>query len=59
MSAESFDQADSGYPEEGPPGAAPDDDGEQDGESAVRKSAQTGADSAGSESDKATGNPNS
>ena len=58
MSSENFDQADSGYPEEGPPGAQPADEGEQDGQSAVRKSARTGAGSAGSESDKATGNPN-
>ena len=34
---ETFEQADSGYPEEGPPGAAP---GERSGESAVRERAR-------------------
>ena len=36
---ETFDQADSGYPEEGPPGAAPD-DASGGGESAVREKAR-------------------
>jgi hypothetical protein len=57
---ESFDQPDSGYPEEGPPGAAPDDvtDGEQ---SAVREQSRpdSEADAAPDNDDgKATGNPN-
>ena len=56
---ETFDQADSGYPEEGPPGSSPDDDDTSGGESAVRKHSETGTDQAGSESDKATGNPKS
>jgi hypothetical protein len=58
MTMETFDQSDSGYPEEGPPGSAPDDDeGTSGRESAVRKHSETGADTAGSASDKATGNP--
>src|SRR5687767_2396241 len=36
---ETFDQPDSGYPEEGPPGTAPDDAGEGE-ESAVREKSQ-------------------
>ncbi len=36
---ETFDQADSGYPEEGPPGAMPD-DASEGGESAVRERAR-------------------
>jgi len=56
---ETFDQADSGYPEEGPPGADPgDSDG---GESAVRersaeKTREESGDS-GHDDRKATGNP--
>jgi hypothetical protein len=56
---ETFDQPDSGYPEEGPPGAAPDDAGEGD-ESAVREKSQPGAGDAPDNDDgTATGNPNS
>ena len=51
-----FDQPDSGYPEDGPPGAAPDDAG-KDGESAVREKSRPG--SGGPPDDgKATGNAN-
>jgi hypothetical protein len=60
MTMETFDQPDSGYPEEGPPGAAPD-DADAGGESAVREKAspETGADDAPDTDDgKATGNPN-
>jgi hypothetical protein len=39
---ETFDQPDSGYPEEGPPGSAPDDAG-GGGESAVREKSQPDA----------------
>ena len=54
---ETFDQPDSGYPEEGPPGAAPDDAGEGD-ESAVRERSQPGSQDAPDNDDgKATGNP--
>ena len=53
---ETFDEPDSGYPEEGPPGAAPDDASEA-GESAVREHARPDAD-ADNDDGKATGNPN-
>jgi hypothetical protein len=57
---ETFDQADSGYPEEGPPGADPTDEGGE-GESAVReKSRPGGAEQSGApdnDDGKATGNP--
>ena len=46
-----------GYPEEGPPGAAPDDASEGD-DSAVRERSRTGGEPPGSDDDKATGNPN-
>lgn len=60
MSSEPFDEPDSGYPEEGPPGAAPDDASDASDEgSEVRERSRTGADPPGSEDDKATGNPNS
>ena len=53
------DFPDSGYPEEGPPGAAPDDTGGGD-ESAVRERSSPGAEDAPDNDDgKATGNPNS
>jgi len=58
---ETFDQADSGYPEEGPPGSAPD-DASTGGESSARESARPDPDetSDGPDNDdgKATGNPN-
>ena len=58
---ETFDQPDSGYPEEGPPGAAPD-DASAGGESAVREHARPGPSEQGDAPDnddgKATGNPN-
>ena len=55
---ETFDQPDSGYPEEGPPGAAPDDASYGD-ESAVReKSRPDGGDAPDNDDGKATGNPN-
>jgi hypothetical protein len=55
---ETFDQPDSGYPEEGPPGAAPDEAGEGD-ESAVREKSQPADHDAPEHDDgKATGNPN-
>ena len=57
MTSEPFDQSDSGYPEEGPPGSAPDDAGAGD-KSAVREKSRTGGEPPGSEDDKATGNPN-
>ena len=60
MSMETFDQPDSGYPEEGPPGAAPD-DASEGGESAVRERTHERAESQdGPDNDdgKATGNPN-
>jgi hypothetical protein len=54
---ETFDQPDSGYPEQGPPGAAPDDVGEDD-ESAVReKSLPRTGDAPDNDDGKATGNP--
>jgi len=60
VSAEPFDQPDSGYPEEGPPGAAPDDAGDEESSSVRERSY---ADPDGSEAEpgddgKATGNPN-
>ena len=58
---ESIDQSDSGYPEEGPPGAAPD-DASDGGESAVREKSRpdAGEQSGAPDNDdgKATGNPN-
>ena len=59
MDMETFDQPDSGYPEEGPPGAAPDDAG-AGGESAVREHAKPGSDAddaPDTDDGKATGNP--
>jgi hypothetical protein len=56
---ETFDQADSGYPEEGPPGADPGDD---DGTSAVREKSRPDADAErapDNDEGKATGNPHS
>jgi hypothetical protein len=57
---ESFDQSDSGYPEEGPPGASPD-DASEGGESAVReKSRRDAREQSGApdnDDGKATGNP--
>ena len=57
---ESFDQSDSGYPEEGPPGAAADDAG-GGGESAVREQARPDREDTDGTPDnddgKATGNP--
>ena len=58
---ETFDQADSGYPEEGPPGASPD-DASDGGESAVREKSRPDreAERAPDNDDgKATGNPHS
>ena len=55
---ETFEQPDSGYPEEGPPGSAPDDTGEGDGESAVRKKSQPESGEPPPDDGKATGNPN-
>jgi hypothetical protein len=55
---ETFDQPDSGYPEEGPPGAAPDDAGDGS-ESAVREKSQPDADPPDNDDGKATGNPKS
>ena len=56
---ETFDQADSGYPEEGPPGAAPD----EGGESAVRESSEDKArdeqQTPDNDDGTATGNPRS
>jgi hypothetical protein len=55
---ETFDQADAGYPEEGPPGADPT-DGTDGGESAVREKNRPGdADAPDNDDGKATGNPN-
>jgi len=55
---ETFDQADAGYPEEGPPGADPT-DVEDGGESAVReKNRPGGTDAPDNDDGKATGNPN-
>jgi len=55
---ETFDQPDSGYPEEGPPGSAPDDAGGGD-ESAVREKSQPSKEDAPDNDDgTATGNPN-
>jgi hypothetical protein len=50
------DYADSGYPEEGPPGSAPDDAGGGN-ESAVREKSQPDAEDPPDDG-KATGNPN-
>ncbi len=56
--SEPRDIPDSGYPEEGPPGAAPDDMGAGDG-SAVREKSQPDVEGAPDNDDgKATGNPN-
>ncbi len=52
------DFPDSGYPEEGPPGAAPDDAGDGD-ESAVREKSQPVVDAPGNDDGTATGNPKS
>jgi hypothetical protein len=60
MSMETFDQPDSGYPEEGPPGAAPD-DASEGGESAVRERSPAADEAEGApdnDDGKATGNPN-
>jgi hypothetical protein len=54
---ETFDQADSGYPEEGPPGADPDDS--KGDESAVREKSRPDADPPDNDDGKATGNPKS
>ena len=55
---ETFDQPDSGYPEEGPPGADPTDD-EGGRESDVReKSRPDAGDAPDNDDGKATGNPN-
>ena len=55
---ETFDESSAGYPEEGPPGADPTDDG-GGRESAVREKNRPGADDAPENDDgKATGNPN-
>ena len=58
---ETFDQAESGYPEEGPPGADPG-DASSGGESAVREHSEDKADeqsgAADNDDGKATGNPN-
>jgi hypothetical protein len=54
---ETFDQADSGYPEEGPPGA---DEGDGDGESTVREKARPDRESErapDNDDGQATGNP--
>jgi hypothetical protein len=57
---ETFEQSDSGYPEEGPPGSAPDDDPSTGGgESAVREKSRSGEDAPDNDDGKATGNPNS
>ena len=57
---ETFDQPDSGYPEEGPPGAAPDDVGDAE-KSAVREKSRPDAGDTAEAPDnddgKATGNP--
>jgi hypothetical protein len=57
---ETFDQPDSGYPEEGPPGSSPD-DAKEGGESAVRENSRPGGgDTEGApdnDDGKATGNP--
>lgn len=56
--SEPRDIPDSGYPEEGPPGAASDDTGAGDG-SAVREKSQPDVEGAPDNDDgKATGNPN-
>jgi hypothetical protein len=58
---ETFDQADSGYPEEGPPGAQPD-DASEGGESAVREKSRPDREAErapGNDDGKATGNPHS
>jgi hypothetical protein len=56
---ETFDQSDSGYPEEGPPGADP---GTSSGDSEVRERSQEKAEEQSGATDnddgKATGNPN-
>ncbi len=57
---ETFDQADSGYPEEQMPGATPD-DGSEGGESAVREQSRPSREAAAApdnDDGKATGNPN-
>ena len=58
---ETFDQPDSGYPEEGPPEATPD-DADTGGESAARESARPSpGETAGApdnDDGTATGNPN-
>ena len=57
---ETFDQSDSGYPEEGPPGADPGTSSGEDSE--VRERSQEKADeqsgAADNDDGKATGNPN-
>ena len=56
--SEPRDIPDSGYPEEGPPGAAPDGTGAGDG-STVREKSQPDVEGAPDNDDgKATGNPN-
>ena len=52
---ETFEQPDSGYPEEGPPGSVPDEGGEG-GESAVRKKSQPDAGEPPPDHGTATGN---
>jgi hypothetical protein len=58
MSSEPFEQSDAGYPEEGPPGAVPDDDPGTGGESAVREKSRPDAEDPPDDG-KATGNPKS
>ena len=55
---ETFDQPDSGYPEEGPPGSAPDDAGDGDKSAVREKSQPDDAENAPDNDDgTATGNP--
>ena len=51
------DIPDSGYPEEGPPGAAPDDAGEGEGSAVREKSQPSVKDAPDNDDGKATGNP--
>lgn len=55
---ETFDQSDSGYPEEQPPDAVPD-DASDGGESAVRERSRPDVDAPDNDDGTATGNPRS
>ena len=55
---ETFDQAESGYPEEGPPGSDPSGGGDSEVRERSRKNADEQSGATDNDDGKATGNPN-